>query len=319
MRGMLHSTSSRQAFTMIELLVVITIIALLSSMLLVGANLVRTAAKVSITKARMQEVQRAVIALGNAQSLHQGLAAQGMSGVVTFTRNLTSQVFTPAEGAWFAWPYPTWVQPSPWGSKPTDDFTGGALPTALPADGVSLVPPTYSLVNFNPDFTNTFFQLIGSSDITPISFFTDRSPTRAWNDAWGNPLVIGISFFQPPENTGVPTTTYYGAKKTNVVQPDLFIRRANATYGFSRAFYLSVGASGRNCPPGLIASYANLSNTPVTWTAPTGLYHQTWDWVAQTVGAGTLTTVLWIGGAFLAAAAAVILILVFAGRRKKTP
>lgn len=40
---------------------------------------------------------------------------------------------------------------------------------------------------------------------------------------------------------------------------------------------------------------------------------------AQTVGAGTLTTVLWIGGAFLAAAAAVILILVFAGRRKKTP
>jgi len=40
---------------------------------------------------------------------------------------------------------------------------------------------------------------------------------------------------------------------------------------------------------------------------------------AQTVGAGTLTTVLWIGGVFLAAAAAVILTLVFAGRRKKMP
>ena len=40
---------------------------------------------------------------------------------------------------------------------------------------------------------------------------------------------------------------------------------------------------------------------------------------ASTVGAGTLTTVLWIGGAFLAVAAAVILTLVFAGRRKKTP
>ena len=39
----------------------------------------------------------------------------------------------------------------------------------------------------------------------------------------------------------------------------------------------------------------------------------------QTVGAGTLTTVLGIGGAFLAAAAVVILALVFAGRRKKTP
>ena len=279
-----------QAFTLIELLVVIAIIALLSSMLLVGANLVRTAAKVSITKSRMQEVQRAMNALGNAQSLHQGLAAQGMSGVVTFTRNLTSQVFTPAEGAWFTWPYPTWVQPSPWGSKPTDDFTGGALPTALPADGVALVPPTYSLVNFNPDFTNTFFQLIGSSDITPAPFFTDRSPTRAWNDAWGNPLVIAISFFQPPENTGVPTTTYYAASKTNIVQPDLFIRRANAAYGFSRAFYLSVGASGRNCPAGLIAGYANPSNTPATWTAPAGLYQQTWDWIAQTVGAAAWTS-----------------------------
>ena len=40
---------------------------------------------------------------------------------------------------------------------------------------------------------------------------------------------------------------------------------------------------------------------------------------AQTVGAGTLTTVLWIGGAFLAVATAVILSVVFAGRRKKTP
>ena len=40
---------------------------------------------------------------------------------------------------------------------------------------------------------------------------------------------------------------------------------------------------------------------------------------AQTVGASTLITVVWIGGALLAIAAAVILFLVFAGRRKKTP
>lgn len=279
-----------QAFTLIELLVVMTIIALLTGMVLVGANLVRTAAKVTITKSRMQEVQRAIIGLGNAPSLHQSLAANGMSGVTTFTLNNTSLMFTPAQGAWFTWPYPAWVQPSPWGSKPSDDFTGGALPTTLPADGVALVPPTYSLVNFNPSFTDTFFNVIGSSDITPVPFFTDRNPTRAWNDAWGNPLVIGISFFQPPQNTGVPITTYYGAGKNNVVQPDLFIRRANSAYGFSRAFYLSVGASGRNCPPGLIAEYANTSNTPAMWTASAGLYQQSWDWIAQTVGAAAWTS-----------------------------
>ena len=287
---MVRRFCNSQAFTLIELLVVITIIALLSGMLLVGANMVRTAAKVSITKARMQEVQRAVIALGNAQSLHQGLAAQGMSGVINFTRNVSSQVFTPAQGAWYTWPYPTWVQPSPWGSKPTDDFSGGALPTALPADGVALVPPTYSLVNFNPAFTDTLFNLIGSSELSPVPFFTDRSPTKAWNDAWGNPLVIGISFFQPPENTGVPTTTYYAASKTNVVQPDLFIRRANTAYGFSRSFYVSVGASGRNCPPTLIAGYANPSNTATNWTGPSGHYQQSWEWIAQTVGASAWTS-----------------------------
>ena len=39
---------------------------------------------------------------------------------------------------------------------------------------------------------------------------------------------------------------------------------------------------------------------------------------AQTVDTGTLDTVLWIGGAFLAVAAAVILTLIITGRRKKT-
>jgi methionine-rich copper-binding protein CopC len=38
---------------------------------------------------------------------------------------------------------------------------------------------------------------------------------------------------------------------------------------------------------------------------------------AQTVDTGTLSTVLWIGGAFLAVAAAVILTLIVTGRRKK--
>ncbi len=273
------------AFTLIELLVVVTIIALLTGMLLVGAQMVRNAAKVGITKSRMQEVQRAVMELGNAPALHTLLAAQGMSGVVNFSLNNTSLVFTPAQGAWFAWPYPTWVQPSPWGRKPTDDFTAGTLPTALPADGVALTPPTYSLVNFNPVFTSSIFSLIGSKETNPP--LTDRSPSRAWNDAWGNPLVIGLSFFQPPENTGVPTTTYYGASRNNVIQPDLFIRRANTSYGFSRAFYLSVGASGKDCPAALRAEYANVA---ADWTGPGGLYRQTWDWVAQTVGAAAWTS-----------------------------
>ena len=53
---------------------------------------------------------------------------------------------------------------------------------------------------------------------------------------------------------------------------------------------------------------ASINTTPAPDSGTTG---------AQTVGTGMLSTVLWIGGAFLAVAAAVILTLVVTGRRKK--
>jgi methionine-rich copper-binding protein CopC len=53
---------------------------------------------------------------------------------------------------------------------------------------------------------------------------------------------------------------------------------------------------------------AEIYTTPAPDSGTTG---------AQTVGTGMLSTVLWIGGAFLAVAAAVILTLVVTGRRKK--
>lgn len=55
---------------------------------------------------------------------------------------------------------------------------------------------------------------------------------------------------------------------------------------------------------------ASINESPAAGTGTTG---------AQTVDTGTLSTVLWIGGAFLAVAAAVILTLVITGRRRKTP
>ena len=53
---------------------------------------------------------------------------------------------------------------------------------------------------------------------------------------------------------------------------------------------------------------ASINTTPAPDSGTTG---------AQTVDTGTLSTVLWIGGAFLTVAAAVILTLVVTGRRKK--
>jgi methionine-rich copper-binding protein CopC len=55
---------------------------------------------------------------------------------------------------------------------------------------------------------------------------------------------------------------------------------------------------------------ASINESPAAGAGTTG---------AQTVDTGTLSTVLWIGGAFLAVAAAVILTLVITGRRRKTP
>jgi hypothetical protein len=53
----------------------------------------------------------------------------------------------------------------------------------------------------------------------------------------------------------------------------------------------------------------SVNTTPVPSPGTTG---------AATVDTGTLNTVLWIGGAFLAVAVAVILTLVLTGRRKRT-
>jgi hypothetical protein len=55
---------------------------------------------------------------------------------------------------------------------------------------------------------------------------------------------------------------------------------------------------------------ASINRSPASGTGRTA---------ATTVDPGTLSTVLWIGGAILAVGAAVILTLVFTGRKKKTP
>jgi prepilin-type N-terminal cleavage/methylation domain-containing protein len=67
------------------------------------------------------------------------------------------------------------------------------------------------------------------------SYRTDRKPTRTWNDAWGNPLVVGYALFQPER--------YYRTWDRDN-RRDLLLKGAQAAYGYSRSLYFAVGAVG---------------------------------------------------------------------------
>ncbi|MBA3683968.1 MAG: prepilin-type N-terminal cleavage/methylation domain-containing protein [Planctomycetes bacterium] len=77
---------------------------------------------------------------------------------------------------------------------------------------------------------------------------TDRSPSRPWNDSWGNPLIIGYVLFQPERCRRT---------KTGDLRRAYLLQACTQQYGFNRALYAAVGSAG----PELHSSIKK------TWTA----------------------------------------------------
>jgi prepilin-type N-terminal cleavage/methylation domain-containing protein len=63
----------------------------------------------------------------------------------------------------------------------------------------------------------------------------DRKPSRLWNDAWGNPLLVAYALFQPERFH----RTCDGDNRR-----DLLLKKALEAYGYNRAVYVAVGAIG---------------------------------------------------------------------------
>lgn len=245
----------RSAFTLIELLIVIAIIGLLIGLLLPVANEIRFRARATDTIQRLRNIESGLRAAGAggegaALTLHReviapALQAQGITtGVTDFQASVGRQVswdwqsgggnLVPVAGAWID-PAHSFLWPFPWGQD--------TLGTEGAKSGVRL---ERSLDQLDPTATTGFLRFLGIMD-NDTQWLDDRSQTRGWNDAWGNPVVIAFALYQPQLNT--TTQTQWRQAGNNLVTrtgvlPDLYLKQAMSTYGFNRAVYLSFGSVG---------------------------------------------------------------------------
>ncbi len=245
----------RGAFTLIELLIVLAVIATLAAMLLPVLSMVRTNAKLLATSQRMEEVLRTAQAVpagtqGQAAALMKALG----EGVEEFATNPANGTLTPLAGAWLtAAPHRFAV---PW-SQPGLEPVSGAAVTALSPLAARAAP--HGLAELSPSRAEDLLLLAGIIPET-LTYRSDRSAGRAWNDRWGHPLSLAYGVYQPFANTTISTTRRTliakqldmgngtAAGLTHEVKtaifPDLFLVQATQAYAQTRAVYLAVAAAG---------------------------------------------------------------------------
>lgn len=263
-----------RALTLIEVLIVIAIIATLSGLVGVGISIARSRARALQTVQRIDDV----LAAFSREGLSTGsiaYAAQrdiaGIGGTPVFARAANASVSLPVGGA-AAWhdcfpranataPGNPVVPPSgdgaplimayPWGQPrlyPIREswYTGPlGLPTGLPSTWTAAqradweAPEPHRIQELWPGRTADWSAWLR---ITPdtATWTADRGRGKAWNDAWGHPLVISYALYQPPrcDLGGTPPAP-----------ADTYLREAHRLYQTNRILYVAVGAVGPRLDP----------------------------------------------------------------------
>ena len=249
----------KRAFTMIEMLFVISIIGLLAAMLTLVSKNARDQVNSSITHQRIEAVIQGLLAYQSDGSL--ALALQSGPLAVTYSNgyarsnsNWTSvEPTNPGDTPYF------WDAPFGKGAK--DYVTGDTTVVdrlsnfnpqktieLLRASGVMMDPRTQTRA-VDPPLPLPY-------SIASQLLATDRSGKMAWNDAWGNPIIVGYAVYQT---------------KGDATQREKDVRK----YGFNRAVYLSAGAVGKE--------KRNSINYSGAWMGNSGVLQKSWDLINDVV------------------------------------
>ena len=295
--------AAQRAFTLIELLVVIGIISLLAGMLFVAGRMARDAARGAVTKARIDEVLRALSAVTDGEAggsaatvIHRQMHAQVskvVRGITGFIQDQRKGRWYPGPGeSWIVPPYASYEFPHPWGKVPTD--LPGDAPTQPPAADAVLAIESHRLSDLTPVISENLLYLSGILESARFptlaeaqqAYRTDRSTGAPWNDGWGRPLVVGFGQFHPRKNTALVFKEVTGT--FNGIEEDLFLRRSKTSYGYWRSLYLSIGAVGPTLPDTVTAS--EITQESADWTSPsTGILARLWTGVHQVVNQSSAT------------------------------
>lgn len=232
---MTTSTTTR-GFTLIEMLVVISIIAVLAGLIISLITPLRMRAKMADTQVRMNAVHQGMALIGQAEGsatfrLQQltehrttGLPPDnepGLGGVVVFgppnatTPGVPTIGFRPAPRQteqYGAWGLRGRAHVAfPWGKKfPEPSPSAAGLPTLMG-------PERFLLRHMSPFNTR---KLLKIANILPTKrtdpewpenqYMTNRKAAEPWNDAWGHPLVVAATLYQPTHRDASPRPTVAG-------------------------------------------------------------------------------------------------------------
>lgn len=216
---------NRRGFTMIEILVVITVIMLLAGMILAVTGLLRRKAGEVNTIQRMEEIARGLASLGVSKGNTAYVLQKegGLPGVLTYDVDDTTLAVSESNLGQGALVY---TNPHhfayPWGKR--RDTTGdgnldsppaSATLAGLSADkSVELLVLSGALPADDP--------ATGGVDETAAAY-AKRKGDQPFCDYWGNPLVVVYGVYQPPADR---------------------VQDMYSSYGYNRSVYISVGALG---------------------------------------------------------------------------
>jgi prepilin-type N-terminal cleavage/methylation domain-containing protein len=217
---------NKRGFTLIEILVVITVILILVGMILSVSGMLRRKAGEVRTIQRMEEIQRELASVGRSKGNTAYVLQKqaGLPGVLTYTVDDTSLEASAVNLGEGALTYSNDHEfEYPWGKLVDSDGDGSTEAVPLPRN----------LSQLSADKSAELMKLAGmlppddpattGVDEALQAYATDRGPDQPFNDHWGNPLVVVYGVFQPEAE-----------RLQDIYQ----------TYGYNRSVYIAVGAGG---------------------------------------------------------------------------